>query len=184
MRRSSSPATSVPGTRSEGSSEVRTDRTERVRATWSPGLRRCKHRDAIPVEAQRIAPEAIPRAHDSPSAFRASSSGPRSHARRDTPRFLVADRNGPESSTEVGVSSNRMRVEPKFGVLGRSDGGRARITPPDRRPPFVFQRSQASCRRPGRRSPGFPAQIWPCDACEMLSVRNGLIGSRAHHPRK
>ena len=55
-------------------------------------------------------------------------------------------------------SSNRMRVEPKFGVFGQSDGGHARITPSDRRPASVFQRSQAWCRRPGQRSPGLPAQ--------------------------
>ena len=63
---------------------------------------------------------------------------------------------GPASAD--GPSSNRMRVESKFGVLGRSDGGHAGFTPSDRRPPFVLRRPQARCRRPGRRSPGFPAQ--------------------------
>ena len=75
-QRSLSPAVSVAVTRSEGCSEVRTGRTERIRATRCPALRRCKHRDAISVEAQHIVPEAISRALDSPNAFRASSSGP------------------------------------------------------------------------------------------------------------
>ena len=67
MRRSSSPAGSAPGTRSEGCSEVRSDRTERIRPNRCPVLKRRTHREAIRVDAQRTVPEQTSRAPDSTS---------------------------------------------------------------------------------------------------------------------
>ena len=48
-----------------------------------------------------------------------------------------------ESNTMDSPSSNRMRVESNYGVIGRAEDGHARNGPPGRRPSFVLRRSQA-----------------------------------------
>ena len=69
----------------------------------------------------------------------------RPHERPHSPRSGLGSRARSlrKHASADGPSSNRMRVESKFGVFGRSDGGHARITTSDRRPSFVLRRSQA-----------------------------------------